>query len=100
VTAYSAWTSAVVEPAPVNVTLPSVSGTAQVGDSASAAIGSWDNMGGHDATFSLTYYRETAPASGVYAATSVTGPEGTEYPFTEADIGLRLKVRVFATNDS
>lgn len=85
--AKSALTGAVLPAIPVNTALPTISGTAQIGQTLSVSTGGWTN----------------SPTSFAYQwSDSATGPIGgataSAYVPTSANLGHTLRVSVVATN--
>lgn len=83
--ATSASTGAVLPAAPTNTVAPSVSGTAQVGQTLSCATGTWTDS----PTYAYTWLRAGAPISGATSAA---------YTAVVADQGSALSCRVTASN--
>jgi hypothetical protein len=81
--------------APVNTALPTVSGTPQVGQSLTAAPGSWSGT----APIGYGYQWRRCDSSGASCA-SISGAAGTGYTTTTADVGFTIRVRVTATNSA
>ena len=92
VTATSAATSAVLDAAPT-VTTPTITGTAQEGQTltASAAAGQADNTVGYQ-------WMENNGAGGAYQ--NIAGATGSTYVEQEADEGFNIDVVATATNDN
>lgn len=84
--ATSAATSAVIDVIPTNSTVPSISGTAQVGQTLTSSNGTWTH---NPISFTFQWKRAGTPISG---ATAVT------YVPVVSDIGSALTVSVTATN--
>ena len=78
--------------APKNTLLPTVSGTPKVGQTLTAAPGSWS---GNPTSFAYQWQRCDAD---VAACTSLPGATGTTYAVPLADLGYRLRVVVTAKN--
>lgn len=78
--------------APSNVSAPSISGTAQAGQTLSADPGSWSGPGS-----SFAYQWQRCPSSGG-GCTSVSGATSTSYALGADDVGYALDVVVTATN--
>lgn len=74
--------------APTNLTAPTVSGTALIGQTLSRTLGTW---GGVVTGYATQWRRDGAAISGQY---------GASYVVTEDDIGKTLSVSVTASNDS
>jgi hypothetical protein len=89
VTATSAQT-ATVTTAPVNSTLPAISGTARVGSTLTTTDGTWS--GSPAPTLARRWQR-----CGTTCA-DITGATGTTYLLVNADLGQKLQVVVTATN--
>ena len=79
-------------PAPLNTALPSISGTAQQGQTLSASTGTWN---GHPASFA--YRWQTCDASGA-SCTDLAGASAAVYVPQSGDVGSTLRVIVTATN--
>lgn len=77
---------ATIPPPPVNVALPTISGTAQVGGVLTAADGTWTNS---PTGFAYVWRRGGVAISGATAST---------YALVSADIGAAITVRVTASN--
>lgn len=85
-------TTAVVPPAPANLTLPAISGTAQDGKSLSASTGTWTNS-----PTSYAYQWQRCDSGG-NACGAVTSATGASFALTSADVGKSLRVVVTASN--
>jgi hypothetical protein len=79
--------------APTNTALPTISGTAQAGQTLTASNGSWDG----DPT-GYAYQWQRCNTSGA-ACASVGGATSSSYAATTTDVGATLRVQVKATND-
>src|SRR5581483_3096022 len=78
---------------PSNTSPPTISGTANDGQTLTASPGTWS--GSTPMTFTYQWKRcNTAGAS----CTAVTGATSTTYALTSADIGFTMRVTVVATN--
>ncbi len=77
---------------PANTSLPTISGTAKVGQSLGATAGSWSGS-----PTSFTYYWRRCNKAGNACAT-VPGANASSYLLTSADSGSTIRVNVFATN--
>jgi type II secretory pathway pseudopilin PulG len=92
-TAFSVATNVITPAAPVNSTLPTISGGAQEGQALGAARGSWS---GSPTSYSQQWLRcadaTQASCVAIAAATSLN------YTVTSADIGSRLRISVTAGN--
>lgn len=75
-------------PVPVNTALPTVSGTPQVGQTLTATTGTWSNT--------PTSYRYQWQQSG--ANPIIIGATSSTYVVQSSDIGINLKVLVYASN--
>lgn len=73
--------------APANTVLPSISGTARVGQTLTASNGTWN--GKPAPTFGRVWRRN---------GTAISGATGTTYVLVTADIGATITVTVTATN--
>ena len=78
--------------APLNTSLPTISGTAMVGQSLSAGVGSWS---GSPTSYSYQWRRCD---SGGNACASVAGATASSYLLGSGDRGYTIRVNVFATN--
>jgi len=78
--------------APKNTSLPTVSGTAKVGQTLTAAPGSWS---GNPTSFAYQWQRCDAD---VAACSNLLGATSTTYAVPLADLGYRLRVVVTAKN--
>ena len=85
--------NAVPDP-PVNSVLPSVSGTAQQGQTLSASTGTWSGS-----PTSFAYRWRDCDASGA-GCVDIAGATGSSYLLQAADVGHTLRVVVTATNGS
>ena len=85
--------TAVVTQAPSNTTLPALSGIAQVGQSLSGGVGSWN--GTDPIAYAEQWLRCNAGGSSCVAIASATG---LSYAPVVADVGGTLRLRVSATN--
>ena len=79
--------------APVNTSLPSISGTAQDGQTFTASQGSWNPSSGNN----FTYQWQRCDSSG-NSCSNISGATSTTYRNTSSDVGHRLRVAVKATN--
>ena len=77
---------------PANVVAPTISGTAQVGQTLSAAVGAWSNA---PTTFGIQWLRCPASGSG---CVPIDGALTTDYVLAVADLGSTIEVSVVATN--
>ena len=82
----SAPTGAVINIIPANSTVPTISGTAQVGQTLTATTGTWTN---NPTSFTYQWNR---------AGTAISGATGSSYVPVTADIGNMLTVSVTAAN--
>src|SRR6266511_5941315 len=79
--------------APVNTSLPAISGTPNVGNVLTAAAGSWTG------SKPLRYaYRWQACDSAGANCLAITGATSSSYTVASGDAGRRLRVKVTATN--
>jgi len=83
----NAWVSL----SPVNVTLPTISGTLAVGYALSANSGSWD--------YSQTYAYQWRHSSDGTNWTNIDGATGSTYTCQSGDLGFYIDVVVTASND-
>ena len=81
--------------APVNTAVPTISGTAQVGQTLTAASGTWNS----DVTATYTYAWQSCDAQGNTCA-AISGATATTYAVQTADLAKTLRVVVTATNPS
>ena len=79
--------------APVNMTVPAISGTARVGQRVSASTGTWTS-----ATASTYTYQWSRCNSDGTSCSSVSGATGQTYGVGQADLGLAIRVVVTAKN--
>lgn len=80
---------------PKNKTLPSISGTTQVGQTLTIRHGEWDG------TQPITYaYQVVRCGRGGNNCTVIDGATDTRYTVVKADVGHRLRVRVTAANNA
>jgi hypothetical protein len=80
-------------PPPVNTVPPTVSGTAQVGDTLSASGGTWT-----EEPTSIAYQWEDCNTLGK-ACSSILGATASSYQLTSSDTGHTLRVLVTASNE-
>ncbi len=92
--AADAATTAVVAPLPpANTALPTITGSAQDGQTLTSTTGTWNG------TTPLTYGRQWRRCDATGAACNdIAGAGGTAYAATSADIGATIRVVVTATN--
>jgi hypothetical protein len=76
---------------PVNTSLPTITGTASVGQLLTAAVGSWENQ----TTLTFTYRWRRCNAQG-QACQDIPGATQQTYQLTSSDIGSRIVVVVTA----
>jgi sugar lactone lactonase YvrE len=79
-------------PAVANTTLPTISGTAAVGETLTASTGTWSNS-----PVTYVYQWEDCDSTGANC-TPITGATGSTHVVTSADDGHRIKVIVTAQN--
>jgi hypothetical protein len=79
--------------APVNSSLPVISGTASVGQQLTASTGVWSGV----ATNGFSYQWTRCNSNGS-ACANISGATGQSYGVGQADLGLALRVTVTATN--
>jgi large repetitive protein len=91
-TATSSPTAVVKIAAPTNSVLPSVSGTAQEGQTLTAGAGTWT----HSPTFAYQWQHCNSSGTG---CTAVSGATNSTFDLTGADVGFRIRVHVTATNN-
>jgi hypothetical protein len=92
-TAYSAATAVVASRAPVNAVLPTISGTAQAGQTLTASTGAWSGPG----SIGFTYQWARCDAQGLGCA-PISGALTQTYTLTNVDVGHALIVQVRAAN--
>jgi hypothetical protein len=80
--------------APVDISLPTISGSATVGQTLTAAPGSWS---GSPTTYAYQWQRCTGQGAGCM---DIAGAVSQSYPVSSADVGSTLRVVVTATNAS
>ncbi|NDG31450.1 hypothetical protein EB118_15455, partial [bacterium] len=85
----SAYTIAVPAIAPTNSSLPTISGTVQVGQTLTVSNGVWS--GSTPITYEYQWQRGT---------TNITGSTSTSYTIVLTDVGNRFRVRVLARNSA
>ena len=81
--------------APVNTSLPVISGSASVGQTLQASTGVWTGA----ATNGFSYQWSRCNANGT-ACASISGATGQSYGVGQADLGMALRVSVTATNST
>jgi fibronectin type 3 domain-containing protein len=91
--ATSAQTAAVTAAPPANTALPTISGTAQDGQTLTADKGTW--TGTAPITYSYQWRRCDSAGNG---CTDIAGATNTTYTLTGADVGSTLRVAVTASN--
>ena len=87
--------SAASTAAPTNQALPSISGTAQAGDTLTASSGSWN--GTTPITYSYQWRRCDKNGAG---CANISGADSSTYLLKKADVGDTIRVRVTAKNSS
>ena len=92
-TAVSAAAGPVVSGAPVATALPTIAGSARVGQTLVASAGRWSPSG------TLTYAWQRSTNGGASFST-ITGATHSSYAIASGDAGALLRVRVTATNAS
>jgi Bacterial Ig-like domain (group 3) len=88
--AASAPTTAVIALAPVNSALPTITGTAQQGQTLTAGTGTWTNT-------PTSYAYQWEGCSGT-TCTAISGATGSTYAVAATDVGKTIEVAVTATN--
>ena len=91
--ALSAVTTVVVDIAPTNTVLPSITGVARTGETLTASRGSWTSS---PSTYTYQWKRATT-AGGSYA--NIASATDRTYDVTDTDIGDYFKVAVTAANN-
>ncbi|MGQ9372115.1 DUF4347 domain-containing protein, partial [Azospirillum sp. A39] len=94
-TASSTYT-AITNSAPVNSVVPSVSGTATVGNALTATNGTWSDADGDGRTFTYRWYRASDSAG--TDTTLISGATASTYTLTTADAHQYLRVVVTAND--
>ncbi|HEX8052110.1 MAG TPA: hypothetical protein VF517_03895 [Thermoleophilaceae bacterium] len=89
----SAATAEVAPDAPVNTSLPTVSGTSEDGHVLSAGNGGWTGT----PTIDFDYQWRRCDSAGA-SCSDISGATGSTYELTPADVGATLRVVVTATN--
>jgi hypothetical protein len=79
--------------APINTSLPIISGPASVGQRLQATTGSWNGVAANGYG-----YQWSVCNAGGNACTNISGATGQSYGVGQADLGMSLKVTVTATN--
>ncbi|WP_247895301.1 DUF4347 domain-containing protein, partial [Azospirillum brasilense] len=82
--------------APVNSAVPTVSGTATVGNALSGATGTWSDPDGDALSYSYQWYR--ADDSNGTNAASIAGATSANYTLTTSDAHKYLRVAVIAND--
>ena len=77
---------------PTNTTLPTITGTAQVGQTLTASTGAWD---GSPTSFAFQWQRCSAAGT---SCVDLPGATGGTYVVTAGDAGSTIRVVVTATN--
>ncbi len=80
-------------PVPVNAVLPSVTGTAQVGQTLTGSLGTWTGAG------PISYGQQWQRCAGA-TCNPISGATALTYTPVAADVGQTLRIRVTATNAS
>jgi Polysaccharide lyase len=95
--ATSAQTASVTAPvlAPVNSSLPTISGTTQVGSTLTASTGTWTSS----VSMTYAYQWKRCDTSGNNCG-SISGAVGQTYTLASADAGATIRVTVTATNST
>jgi uncharacterized repeat protein (TIGR01451 family) len=91
-TVASAATAEVLIAAPANTAAPTISGSAEMGDTVSASTGTWE-----DSPTSFTYAWMRCDSAG-NACAGISGASSSSYLATGADVGATLRVTVTASN--
>ena len=92
-TAYSAATPLVASRAPTNTVLPTVTGTAQAGQTLTASTGAWTGQG----QMSFSYQWARCDTQGLNCA-PLAGALASAYTITAGDVGHTLIIQVRAAN--
>jgi hypothetical protein len=93
-TATSNPTAVIAAARPVNLTEPSISGTARVGSTLTANRGQWS--GDQPITYAYVWLRCSARGDN---CSEIPGANNTAYEVRDADAGRTVRVRVIARND-
>ncbi|MBP2293332.1 DUF4347 domain-containing protein [Azospirillum rugosum] len=93
--ASSAYT-AITNSAPVNSLVPTVTGTATVGNALSTSNGTWSDADGDGRTYSYQWYRANSSAGDSEAA--ISGATASSYTPVAGDLGKYLRVVVTAND--
>src|SRR5438045_3524959 len=81
---------------PVNLTLPTISGTPQVGQTLTRTLGIWSNS---PTSYRTQWQRCALASTGVYTnCSNITGATGATYVVQTADVGDKIRVVVTASN--
>ena len=94
-TGFAEPTAAQAQYGPTNTAPPSISGTAEVGQTLTAGPGTWNGT----ATPTFTYQWQRCDAQGNNCA-SIAGATTQTYTVQSADVGATLRVVVVATDSS
>ncbi len=89
---YATYTPAAPSSPPSNTALPTISGTAQTGQTLTASTGSWT-----ESPTSYAYQWERCDSTGANCA-NVSGATSSTYLLGSADVGYTIRVAVTATN--
>jgi subtilisin family serine protease len=89
---YASYSTGATPPAPVNQSLPTISGTAQEGNLLSAQPGTWTND-----PVGYSYQWRTCDAAGANCS-DIPGATSVNYTPVEADVNSTLRVSVTASN--
>jgi len=80
---------------PVNYAPPTISGTAQLGQTLTAATGSWTNWTSAQTVYVIQWQRCDTLGAG---CTAIPGATAASYAVTTADVGRTLRVSIAASN--
>ena len=88
-------TAVVTQEPPTNLTLPTVTGVAEEGETLTSTLGTWDG------TLPLAYARQwrRCDATGS-SCVDIAGATGAAYTLASADVGRTIRVSVRASNDA
>jgi Bacterial Ig-like domain (group 3) len=89
-TVSSTATATVIALAPADSVLPTITGTAQQGQTLTAGTGTWSNT-------PTSYAYQSEDCTGA-TCTAITNANGSTYPVPAADVGFAIEVQVTATN--
>ncbi|WP_349603017.1 hypothetical protein, partial [Azospirillum argentinense] len=94
--AYSSQVAAAGNGAPVNSVVPTVGGTATVGNALTGGTGTWSDPDGDTLSYTYQWYR--ADDSNGTNAASISGATSASYTLTSSDAHKYLRVAVIAND--